>query len=47
MEAFSKSKYCSYWQCPKLAWLNQHRPEERVTDGNADVHMEAGREVGK
>lgn len=47
MEAFSKSKYCSYWQCPKLAWLNQHRPEERVTDGNADAHMEAGREVGK
>ncbi len=47
MEAFSKSKYCSYWQCPKLAWLNQYRPEERVTDGNADAHMEAGREVGK
>ena len=47
MEAFSKSKYCSYWQCPKLAWLNQHRPEERVTDGNEDAHMEAGREVGK
>lgn len=47
MGAFSKSKYCAFWQCPKLAWLNQYHPEERVSDSNAEAHMEAGQEVGK
>lgn len=47
MKSFSKSKYCSFRQCPKLAWLNQYRLEERVEDENPDAHMEAGQEVGK
>ena len=47
MLSFSKSKYCAFWQCPKIAWLNQFRPEERVADASADSHMEAGQEVGK
>ena len=47
MGSFSKSKYCAFWQCPKMAWLNQYRPEERGEDGNADAHMEAGQEVGQ
>ena len=25
---FSKSKYCDFCDCPKLAWLNRYKPEE-------------------
>lgn len=43
----SKSKYCAFWQCPKMAWLNKYKPEERVIDGSVTARMEAGTEVGK
>ena len=42
----SKSKYCAFWQCPKMAWLNKYKPEERVIDDSVTARMEAGTEVG-
>lgn len=44
---FSKSKYCEFWQCPKLAWLSKYKPEEREEDPSAQSRMQAGMEVGK
>lgn len=43
----SKSKYCGLWQCPKLAWLNENKPEMAETDPSVAGRLEAGREVGK
>ena len=42
----SKSKYCEIWQCPKIAWLKKHKPEEYVVDESALSRMEAGNRVG-
>ena len=42
----SKSKYCSLWQCPKIAWLQKYRPEERVFDELLQQRMTVGSEVG-
>lgn len=42
----SKSKYCSLWQCPKIAWLCKYKPEELVVDGGTLARMENGNEVG-
>ena len=41
-----KSKYCEIWQCPKIAWLKKHKPEEYVVDESALSRMEAGNRVG-
>lgn len=43
----SKSKYCAFWQCPKMAWLNKYRPEEKIIDDSVTARMEAGTEVGE
>ena len=42
----SKSKYCGLWQCPKMAWLRQYKPEEAITDESVQASMDAGNEVG-
>ncbi len=42
----SKSKYCGLHQCPKIAWLRQHKPEAAVVMGNAASRFEAGIMVG-
>lgn len=42
----SKSKYCGLWQCPKIAWLQKYRPEERVFDELLQQRMTVGSEVG-
>ena len=42
----SKSKYCQFWQCPKLAWLNCYRPQEKTVDKSVDIRFMAGNEVG-
>lgn len=42
----SKSKYCSFWQCPKMAWLNKYKPEERTEDPSLDAIFTKGNEVG-
>lgn len=42
----SKSKYCSVWQCPKIAWLQKYKPEKIVTDDSVTARMNAGTEVG-
>ena len=45
--SFTKSKYCSFWQCPKLAWLQTYHPEEMTpSDGNL-ARMMAGQEIGE
>ncbi len=46
MAELSKSKYCALWQCPKIAWLKKHKPEEEVTDESVRSRMEAGSQVG-
>ena len=43
---FSKSKYCGLWQCPKIAWMNKYKPEERVIDESVKMRMARGDEVG-
>lgn len=42
----SKSKYCGLWQCPKIAWLKENKPEESELDWSVLSRMEAGNEVG-
>ncbi len=43
---FSKSKYCDLWKCPKMAWLNKYKPEEREIDDGAKQRMEDGNKIG-
>ena len=43
---FSKSKYCSFCQCPKILWLNKYKPEVFVEDSSAKERMKKGNEVG-
>ena len=43
---FSKSKYTGLWQCPKIAWLNKYKSEEKVLDSSTLARMSAGNEVG-
>ena len=42
----SKSKYCSFVQCPKNLWLGVNKPELAVTDSSAESRMEEGNVVG-
>ena len=42
----SKSKYCNFWQCPKMAWLNKNKPEEKTEDPNLEAVFARGNEVG-
>lgn len=42
----SKSKYCAYRQCPKLAWLKRYKPEAQVLNDDALSRMETGSQVG-
>ncbi len=42
----SKSKYCLGVQCPKILWLNEHKPEESMGEILESV-LENGRIVGE
>ena len=44
---FSKSKYCGFCQCPKLAWLKKYKPEVEVIPDNLEARFKAGSEVGE
>ena len=46
MVYLSKSKYCGLWQCPKIAWLRQYKPEEAIVDDALRARFEAGNKVG-
>ena len=46
MNYLSKSKYTGLWQCPKIAWLRQTKPEEAVIDDMVQARFEAGNKVG-
>ncbi len=46
MVYLSKSKYCGLWQCPKIAWLRQYKPEEAIVDDTLQARFEAGNKVG-
>lgn len=45
---FSKSRYCSAIQCPKILWLNEHLAEEESDDGEEinEPVLQIGLEVG-
>lgn len=43
---FSKSKYCGFYQCPKITWLKKNKPEEYVADAQALARMASGNELG-
>ncbi|MBR3533308.1 MAG: hypothetical protein IKN80_05435 [Clostridiales bacterium] len=47
MVHLSKSKYTGLWQCAKMAWLRQYKPEEAVIDESVLSRMKDGRKVGK
>lgn len=42
----SKSKYCCFCQCPKMAWLNKYKPEEIMEDPKLEAVFARGNEVG-
>ena len=42
----SKSRYCALWQCPKMAWLNQYKPEVKTVDESVQARLVSGNEVG-
>jgi len=42
----SKSKYCSFVQCPKNLWLGVNKPELAVKDPSAESRMEEGNVIG-
>lgn len=44
---FSKSKYCSLWQCPKMCWLKKYKPEEAKIDPEIQSRFETGTQVGE
>ena len=43
---FSKSKYTSFVQCPKMLWLKKYHPEFAVEDPSVQERMQKGNEVG-
>ena len=43
---FSKSKYCSFCQCPKILWLNKYKPEVMTEDPSKQERFEKGNVVG-
>ena len=43
---FSKSKYTSFIQCPKMLWLKTYHPELAVEDASAQDRMTKGNVVG-
>jgi len=47
MVHLSKSKYTGLWQCAKMAWLRQYKPEEAVIDESVLSRMKDGRKVGE
>ena len=44
---FSKSKYCGFCQCPKLAWLKKYKPEVEVVPEDLQKRFEVGTAVGE
>ena len=42
----SKSKYCSFVQCPKNLWLGVNKPELAVSDASAESRMAEGNIIG-
>ena len=42
----SKSKYCSFVQCPKKLWLEVNKPELAVIDSSAEARKEEGNAIG-
>ena len=43
---FSKSKYTSFRQCPKIVWIDKYKPEEKEIDESAQERMASGNIVG-
>ena len=43
---FSKSKYTSFIQCPKMLWLKTYHPELAEEDPSAQDRMTKGNIVG-
>ena len=43
---FSKSKYTSFRQCPKIVRLDKYKPEEKEIDESAQERMASGNIVG-
>ena len=43
---FSKSKYCGFYQCPKITWLKKYKPDMYISDASALSRMDNGSEIG-
>ena len=43
---FSKSRYCSCIQCPKILWLKEHLPEEFDDSVMNQTVLATGNDVG-
>ena len=44
--SLSKSRYCRFWQCPKMLWLDAHRPELKVIPPDTQRRLDRGNEFG-
>lgn len=44
---FSKSKYTTFWDCPRMCWLQKYKPELQQIDAAAQSRMEIGGHVGE
>ena len=42
----SKSKYCTFVQCPRNLWLKTYKPELAEREDSLDARMDTGNEVG-
>lgn len=43
---FSKSKYCEFYQCSKIIWLDKYKPKEKEIDDSARRLMATGKVNG-
>ena len=43
---FSKSKYCEFYQCSKIMWLDKYKPKEKEIDDSARRLMATGKVNG-
>lgn len=43
---FSKSKYCEFYRCPKMAWLRKYKPEAFTENKALESRLVIGNEVG-
>lgn len=42
----TKTDYIRVMQCPKMLWLDKHKPEEKISPPETQVLLDAGNKFG-